>query len=296
MMLSFMNPNTNLTAPAQSPAPNSKRMILNSICEYLEKNGFSKSVKKLRGEAKIEEDSEEGGLLDLEALCNEKADEQNEIWSLWSTALDAEEPVFPSSGFSMFFLRLYLLEAVHLSQSWPSNCPGPIPPSAPRFPNPAPCTSSPILFFFQKSKSSLFSPSSSSLVLRPAFFPSPPPLQHLDQTPPPISTAIEKKLSRVSGLSWSVDEKNLVDAFSSFGDITEVRIMYDKDTGRSRGFGFVYFSEDDSASHAKDAMDGKALLGPPLRISFALKRVRGAPVVVPRLRHSGNASSSEPGD
>ncbi|GAB2235189.1 hypothetical protein Droror1_Dr00027682 [Drosera rotundifolia] len=49
MMLSFMNPNTNLTAPAQSPAPDSKGMILNSICEYLEKNGFSKSVKKLRG-------------------------------------------------------------------------------------------------------------------------------------------------------------------------------------------------------------------------------------------------------
>lgn len=47
-------------------------MILNSICEYLEKNGFSKSVKKLRAEAKIEADSEEGGLLDLEALCNEQ--------------------------------------------------------------------------------------------------------------------------------------------------------------------------------------------------------------------------------
>ncbi|KAL9250499.1 Nucleolar and coiled-body phosphoprotein 1-like protein [Drosera capensis] len=66
------NPNTDLTAPAQSPSPDSKRMILNSICEYLEKNGFSKSVKKLRDEAKIEADSEEGGLLNLEALCNEK--------------------------------------------------------------------------------------------------------------------------------------------------------------------------------------------------------------------------------
>ncbi|KAL9274815.1 Glycine-rich RNA-binding protein 4, mitochondrial-like protein [Drosera capensis] len=112
---------------------------------------------------------------------------------------------------------------------------------------------------------------------------------------PPLCTPKNNKLF-VAGLSWSVDEKTLVDAFSSFGDIMEVRIMYDKDTGRSRGFGFVYFSEDDSASHAKDAMDGKALLGRPLRISFALERVRGAPVVVPRLRHSGNASSSEPGD
>ena len=36
-----------------------------------------------------------------------------------------------------------------------------------------------------------------------------------------------------------------------------VRIMYDKDTGRSRGFGFVYFSNGDEAGSAKDAMDGK---------------------------------------
>ncbi|KAE8670505.1 Glycine-rich RNA-binding protein 4 [Hibiscus syriacus] len=59
--------------------------------------------------------------------------------------------------------------------------------------------------------------------------------------------------------------------------------MYDKDSGRSRGFGFVHFSNADEAMSAKDAMDGKALLGGPLRISFALEKVRGAPVVVPRL-------------
>ncbi|GKV24817.1 hypothetical protein SLEP1_g34381 [Rubroshorea leprosula] len=59
--------------------------------------------------------------------------------------------------------------------------------------------------------------------------------------------------------------------------------MYDKDSGRSRGFGFVHFCKEDEAMSAKDAMDGKALLGRPLRISFALERVRGGPVVVPRL-------------
>ncbi|KAF2292297.1 hypothetical protein GH714_018703 [Hevea brasiliensis] len=92
----------------------------------------------------------------------------------------------------------------------------------------------------------------------------------------------------VAGLSWSVDEKSLKDAFSSFGDVTEVRIMYDKDSGRSRGFGFVNFSKEDEAICAKDAMDGKALLGRPLRISFALERVRGGPVIVPRLSDSGD--------
>ncbi|XP_019159260.1 PREDICTED: glycine-rich RNA-binding protein 4, mitochondrial [Ipomoea nil] len=94
----------------------------------------------------------------------------------------------------------------------------------------------------------------------------------------------------VAGLSWSVDEKSLKDAFSDFGQVTEVRIMYDKDTGRSRGFGFVYFSKEEEATSAKDAMDGKAFLGRPLRISFALEKVRGAPVVVPRLTGTGDGA------
>ncbi|KAI8551992.1 hypothetical protein RHMOL_Rhmol06G0230600 [Rhododendron molle] len=93
------------------------------------------------------------------------------------------------------------------------------------------------------------------------------------------------------GLSWSVNEKTLKDAFDSYGDVTEVRILYDKETGRSRGFGFVYFSKEDEARNAKDAMDGKAFLGRPLRISFALDKVRGAPVVVPRLPHIGDPTN-----
>ncbi|XP_021738438.1 glycine-rich RNA-binding protein 4, mitochondrial-like [Chenopodium quinoa] len=94
----------------------------------------------------------------------------------------------------------------------------------------------------------------------------------------------------VAGLSWSVDERSLMDAFSNFGEVTEVRIMYDKDTGRSRGFGFVYFAKDDYAITAKDAMDGKELLGRPMRISFALDKVRGAPIVVPRIRDTEAAT------
>ncbi|XP_050379901.1 glycine-rich RNA-binding protein 4, mitochondrial-like [Argentina anserina] len=91
----------------------------------------------------------------------------------------------------------------------------------------------------------------------------------------------------VGGLSWSLDEKSLKDAFSSYGDVTEVTIVYDKDSGRPRGFGFVNFSNEDDAKSAKDAMDGKALMGRPLRISFALERVRGGQVVVPRLPSIG---------
>ncbi|KAI3870486.1 hypothetical protein MKX03_022679 [Papaver bracteatum] len=94
----------------------------------------------------------------------------------------------------------------------------------------------------------------------------------------------------VGGLSWGVDEKSLTEAFSSFGNVTEVRIIYDKDSGRSRGFGFVHFSTNNDARSAKDAMDGKAFLGRPLRISFALEKVRGGPVVVPRLSNVTDVS------
>uniref|UniRef100_A0A7N0RIX8 RRM domain-containing protein n=1 Tax=Kalanchoe fedtschenkoi TaxID=63787 RepID=A0A7N0RIX8_KALFE len=79
-----------------------------------------------------------------------------------------------------------------------------------------------------------------------------------NQDPPPASGPLSNKLF-VAGLSWAADEKTLKEAFSAFGDVTEVRIMYDKDTGRSRGFGFVYFSKEDDAKSARDAMDGKII-------------------------------------
>ncbi|KAK1292060.1 hypothetical protein QJS10_CPB17g02137 [Acorus calamus] len=114
----------------------------------------------------------------------------------------------------------------------------------------------------------------------------------------------------VAGLSWAVDERSLKDAFSFFGDVSEdewfkypvrdfidssrwqsMRIMYDKNSGRSRGFGFVSFSRTDEARSAKDAMDGKAFMGRPLKIGFALEKSRDAPVVVPRLSTSGDSNS-----
>ncbi|KAI4996866.1 hypothetical protein ZWY2020_052208 [Hordeum vulgare] len=100
--------------------------------------------------------------------------------------------------------------------------------------------------------------------------------------PPPQPAANKHKLF-VAGLSWSADERSLTDAFSSFGTVTEVRIMYDKNSGRSKRLLVCQFSNNHEAICAKDAMDGKVMLGRALRISFTLDKSSWWSVIVPRL-------------
>ncbi|KAI6693972.1 hypothetical protein NL676_021682 [Syzygium grande] len=69
----------------------------------------------------------------------------------------------------------------------------------------------------------------------------------------------------VGGLSYGTDDHSLKDAFSSFGEVVEARVITDRDSGRSRGFGFVNFSSDESASSALSAMDGQELHGRSIR-------------------------------
>ncbi|KAF1892473.1 hypothetical protein Lal_00010939 [Lupinus albus] len=79
----------------------------------------------------------------------------------------------------------------------------------------------------------------------------------------------------VGGLSYGVDDQALRDAFASFGEVVEARVISDRDTGRSRGFGFVNFNSDESASTAQTAMDGQDLNGRNIRVSFANERPSG---------------------
>ncbi|MBX3251862.1 MAG: RNA-binding protein, partial [Myxococcales bacterium] len=51
----------------------------------------------------------------------------------------------------------------------------------------------------------------------------------------------------VGGLSWGTDDNGLFRAFEKFGAVVEAKVIQDRDTGRSRGFGFVTF-EDASAA------------------------------------------------
>lgn len=79
----------------------------------------------------------------------------------------------------------------------------------------------------------------------------------------------------VGGLSWGTDDDGLREAFSAFGDVTDAVVIKDRDTGRSRGFGFVTFSSNEEASSARDAMNGAELDGRTLNVDLARERSGG---------------------
>ena len=82
---------------------------------------------------------------------------------------------------------------------------------------------------------------------------------------------MSKKLF-VGGLSWDTDERGLRTAMEQFGDLDEVKIITDRDTGRSRGFGFVTFADAESANRAIAEMDGKPLDGRNITVNEARER------------------------
>jgi len=65
----------------------------------------------------------------------------------------------------------------------------------------------------------------------------------------------------VGGLPWSVSDVELKSAFEPHGPVVEAKVITDRETGRSRGFGFVTMSTDADAAKAIKAMDG-SLMGP----------------------------------
>ena len=76
----------------------------------------------------------------------------------------------------------------------------------------------------------------------------------------------------VGGLSWDTNDQGLRQAFEQFGEVEDAVVITDRDTGRSRGFGFVTFSEDDAASQAISDMDGKMLDGRNIKVNEARER------------------------
>ncbi len=76
----------------------------------------------------------------------------------------------------------------------------------------------------------------------------------------------------VGNLSWNTTDSTLYEAFSQFGEVTEARVITDRDTGRSRGFGFVTFADTAASEKATSALDGTELDGRQIRVNEAQDR------------------------
>ncbi|KAG2629491.1 glycine-rich RNA-binding protein 2, mitochondrial-like [Panicum virgatum] len=79
----------------------------------------------------------------------------------------------------------------------------------------------------------------------------------------------------VGGLSYGTDDHSLRDAFANYGQVIEARVIMDRESGRSRGFGFVTYTSSEEASAAITAMDGKDLHGRNIRVNHATERTGG---------------------
>ncbi|KAI3695535.1 hypothetical protein L1987_78532 [Smallanthus sonchifolius] len=79
----------------------------------------------------------------------------------------------------------------------------------------------------------------------------------------------------VGGLAWATSDESLQDAFSKFGEIIDSKIINDRETGRSRGFGFVTFKDEQSLKDAIEGMNGQSLDGRNITVNEAQSRSGG---------------------
>jgi RNA recognition motif-containing protein len=76
----------------------------------------------------------------------------------------------------------------------------------------------------------------------------------------------------VGGLNWKTTDDGLRAAFESFGEVSEAKVIMDRETGRSRGFGFVSFPDDGAAAKAINEMNGTELEGRAIQVNEAQER------------------------
>ncbi|PPE68827.1 RNA-binding protein [Caldimonas thermodepolymerans] len=76
----------------------------------------------------------------------------------------------------------------------------------------------------------------------------------------------------VGNLAYSIRDEELNEAFSQFGNVTSAKVMMDRDTGRSKGFGFVEMGSDAEAQSAINGMNGHPLAGRAIVVNEARPR------------------------
>ena len=81
----------------------------------------------------------------------------------------------------------------------------------------------------------------------------------------------------VGNLPWSASDQEIADAFSQHGTVEKATIINDRDSGRSKGFGFVTMNDNDEANAAIEALNGYELGGRGLKVNEARPREERPP-------------------
>lgn len=76
----------------------------------------------------------------------------------------------------------------------------------------------------------------------------------------------------VGNLAYSIRDQDLNDAFSQYGSVNSAKVMMDRETGRSKGFGFVEMASDDEAQTAINGLNGQPLGGRAIVVNVARPR------------------------
>jgi RNA recognition motif-containing protein len=78
----------------------------------------------------------------------------------------------------------------------------------------------------------------------------------------------------VGNLSYNTTEDGLRNLFSGFGSVSSAKIIFDRETGNSKGFGFIEMSTDEEASAAVTGTNGREFEGRQLRVNEAIDKPR----------------------
>lgn len=87
---------------------------------------------------------------------------------------------------------------------------------------------------------------------------------------------METKKLFVGGLAWALEWSDLKEVFGEYGEVEFANVIKDRETGRSRGFGFVEFTNLEDAVKAKEALDGAEIAGRAVKVDYAEEKRQDA--------------------
>ena len=73
----------------------------------------------------------------------------------------------------------------------------------------------------------------------------------------------------IANLDWSITSEDLKSTVETFGEVSYAHVVYEKDTKRSKGFGYIEMTESDAAINAIEALDGHEINGRPIDVKIA---------------------------